>query len=195
MIQKSPFFMQGSLKASVYYAKEERSLIKALEYVYAQNEVPLGNSGLALQRALKNGVVWNDWFYGCPQVQGKVAGKNMLFFDDRVVDVNHLDDHPLLNPSFLSDHWSEIQVGAMPVSREYLSTLVDLSRDVHSGVRALSHKDLGRINASFTLSEAKDHAYLKAFLGLSEEERKAYMKEHQARYGDSIHLWCGLSDA
>ncbi|MDP3728397.1 MAG: hypothetical protein Q8R18_02990, partial [bacterium] len=126
---------------------------------------------------------------------GKVDDKSMIFFDDRVVDVDHLEDHPLLNPGFLRDNWSEMKNGSLPVSQEYFSALVELSRVEGSAVRALAHTDLGKINTSLDLYAAKDHAYLKAFLGLSEAEIKSYLQAHETKHGKNIRLYCALQDA
>ncbi|MDP3728227.1 MAG: hypothetical protein Q8R18_02115 [bacterium] len=196
MVETIAIHRSKPLTGSLHYVPDNnQALICALVSVYNAAEVPLGNSGLGRQRALGNADVWNNWFYGCPQVQGKFDDKKMIFFDDRIVDVAHLEDHPLLNPSFLHDNWSKMKNGALAVPREYFSALVELSRVEGSGVRALSHADMGTINNSFGLSEAKANAYLKNFLGLSEVEREAYLEEHKRKHGEKIYLYYALKDA
>ena len=193
-MEKVQFLRNQPLNGSIHYESGNQSLISALDSVYGNDEVVLGNVGLARQRSLGNKSVWGAWFYGCPQVQTRIDGEGIILFDDRVVDVNNLGNHPLLNPSFLKDNWSKLENGALPVRREYVSSLLDLSHIPHSGVRAVYHKDLGRINTSFLVSEAKVHPYFTAFTGLSEAERAAYLNEHAQRY-NALNLWCALDDA
>ncbi|MDP3728348.1 MAG: hypothetical protein Q8R18_02730, partial [bacterium] len=105
MVKTIAIHRSQPLTGSMHYVPDKnQALICALESVYNATEVPFGNSGLGRQRAFGNTDVWDNWFYGCPQVQGKVDDKSMFFFDDRVVDVDHLEDHPLLNPVFLRDN-------------------------------------------------------------------------------------------
>ncbi len=195
-MEKIQFLGSECLEASVHYVENRfQAFIHVLESIYRENEVPEGNFCLARQRSLGNPFVLANWFYGCPQVQGRVDGEKMIFFDDRLVDGAHLEDHPLLNPSFLRDNWSSMRNGALPVSQKYFSALVDLSRAKDSGVRSLSHRNMGRINTTLTISEAKDSPYVKAFLGLSEEERRAYLQAHRTKHGETMSLRCSLDDA
>jgi len=193
-MEKINYLHWGAFQASRHNFTGPISLIRNLESLYSADEIPVGNSGLARQRSFGNNACWKYWFFCSPQVQGKVDGEKIILFDDRPVAVDHLDDHPLLNPSFLRDHWSEMNTGALAVPRRYFSALVDLSQNSRSGVRAVLHKDFGAINPSFPLAGIENHAYLKAFLGLPDEERMAYLQEHKKRY-ESIYLNCILRDA
>ena len=194
-MEQVPFYVTCPVKASMHYiAEKRRGIVQALESVYANGEVPLGNYGLSLQRSFGNTIMWDNWSFGCPQIQGKVNGEAKVFFDDRIVDVNHLEDHPLLDPAFLSDHWSEINQGTLPISDQYLSALVDLSAIEGSGVRCLSHKDVGKLGEDLSLSEARKRNYIKAFLGLSEREREAYLEFQNRKHGDVIRVYFNLID-
>lgn len=194
-MERIAFYRSHPLQGSVHYKVGDQALIDALESVYGNNEVPLGNTLLAQQRALGNMPVWSKWFYGCPQVQGTVDGERIILFDDRMVDVNHLENHPLLNPSFLRDTWRSISDGALPVSREYFMSLVELSANTNSGVRKLAHRDLKRINTLISTNVAMTNPYFAAFTGLSERERGEYLKAHEAKHGKNIGLHCALADA
>lgn len=193
-MEEIDFMVGKSVKASMHYVRGDQACIQALESVYGHGEVALGNRGLSLQRGLGNRKVWDNWFHGCPQVQTKIDGAGMILFDDRVVDVDHLEDHPLLSPYYLRDHWKRMQDGAIPAPQKYVSSLVELSRVPDSGVRALAHRDLGRMNTSFSPNKARSHPYFAAFTGLSEEERKEYLKAHEAKHGKNITLCCALQD-
>lgn len=187
-------YLTQPLTGSVHYTQGSQALIASLESVYENNQVPLGNHGLARQRAFGNDVVWGNWFYGCPQVQIKSDDAHILF-DDRVVDMNNLRSHPLYDPSFLRDHWNEIRNGALPMPKDYAMELLGLSEKAGSGVRALKHSDLTEINQGIPVADAAANPYLKAFLGLSYAERAVYIKEHKARNGDVLNLYCTLADA
>ena len=193
-MEKIPFY-RAPFKGTLHYENGIHAIIRALESCYANCDVPLGNQALARQRALRNEHAWYLSIYGCPLVQGKIDGEKVILFDDRVVDASHLEDHPLLNPAFLRDHWSSIRNGALAVPREYFSALVELSRTPASGVRKLSYRDLRGINRDIDVTEAATDLSFVAFTGLSDAEKELYLKEQRNRGSYTIVLSCTLKDA
>ncbi len=49
-MEKINFYRHNVLKGSVHYKQGDQSVIHALESVYSNNEMHLGNQGLALQK-------------------------------------------------------------------------------------------------------------------------------------------------